>query len=132
MSKILNPTFSFINIYGGYPEYFNFNYNGNNALICQALSVDRRTAVFGLTFDSIHSQNLFSLELYTGGDHLTGTRLFEMGKFYVDGNQEPHNFIFPLPMLFKNGVYIWLDMGNELQMATSYTGHPGGFLLHYE
>tara|TARA_S200002703_G_scaffold130912_1_gene118259 strand:+ start:6514 stop:6912 length:399 start_codon:yes stop_codon:yes gene_type:complete len=132
MSKILNPTFTQISTGGLLPHYFAFGFNAGNALVCQALPVNRRTTVYGLTFDSIHSQNLFSLELYTGGDHLTGTRLFEMGKFYVDGNQEPHNFIFPLPMLFKNGVYIWLDMGNELQMATSYTGHPGGFLLHYE
>ena len=132
MSKILNPIFNLISTNGLQPHYFGFGFNGSNALVCQALPVNRRTSVYGITLDSLHSQNLFSVELYTGGDHLTGTRLFELGKFHVDWAQEPHNFIFPRPMLFKNGVYIWVDMGNEQQMLTSHIGHPGGFILYYE
>ena len=121
MSKILNPTFSIISFPGA---------NQNNAEVSQALPLNRRTSVYGFSVDTTGS-TFVTFEFYTGGDKNTGTKILDFRKVYIHGDDENLQYLFPRPMLFEEGVYIFIDADGD-RIATNVDNRPGGFLLYYE
>ena len=122
MSKILTPTFSIIAFSGA---------NNNDAEVSQALPLTRRTSVYGFSFELFSGSSFITFELYTGGDQDTGTKMLDFRKFFIHNAQQNLQYLFPRPILFEEGVYIFIDADGD-RVATNLENRPGGFLLYYE
>ena len=122
MSKILNPTFSIISFGGAH---------NNNAEVSQALPLNRRTSVYGFSVDAANGSTFVTFEFYTGGDKNTGTKMLDFRKVYIHNDDPNQQFLFPRPILFEEGVYIFIDADGD-RIATNVENRPGGFLLYYE
>ena len=71
------------------------------------------------------------IELYTGGDKNTGTKMLDFKKHFIHNAEQNLQYLFQDQYSLKKGYIYFIDADFD-RVATNVDNKPGGFILYYE